>query len=661
MLKIIIIYLLTATNVALLSQTGSMDYLNKQFDFYPNEQAALEHPKLKSYISNPDTVNLQVLYGWGKDLGLKMPKVGFWIADTLLSLGLSSNDHRAIISAHSLKAQMYMQMGDYLNTIKSFQKAIYHGEENLDYSEHPNFDKLGINYAYLGDLYIKLNDVSKAKENFEKSWEILKVIDNELIAREDSINAKLYRDYTTYEWDKLYSQMNLAIVNWLSAKTHSDSIDAYNQLNLVYESPNNRDAQIKLKTALYLVDSKIALNDSLAIPFLVDNYQKSKFSGIFEIQAKLGLKMYNYIDVLDNYSEENLLLELLEVANRIEASDVKVSIYKLLSNLYIKSNTSLALSLLDSAYQVRELYTSKERLQELGKAQSDFEYQKTVEESKLKEKLSQERFLYALVIAVILLLILLVIIKLLIDRKRNLQELEQKNLTIVQQNIRLDELVDSKDKILGIISHDLRNPIKEFRLMSKDSLDSNLSSEELRRRLEYQVKSSMEIETLLNGLLSYADNEVNRNELSKEKIDIKAALDAVITLNQNLIKNKSLKFDISLDEDNVVFNIDIFNLVIRNVINNAAKFSPTNGTISISSHKEDDFIILQIQDHGMGMTKEQIEKLDQFLPPKVNEPINASKGSGFGLLTSKENFEKAGGNLYIDSEPDQGTTVLLYF
>ena len=103
-------------------------------------------------------------------------------------------------------------------------------------------------------------------------------------------------------------------------------------------------------------------------------------------------------------------------------------------------------------------------------------------------------------------------------------------------------------------------------------------------------------------------------------------------------------------------------MIIRNIIHNAIKFSPIGGIIEVALFQEDNFTILTVKDFGIGISAEDIEKVNNYQRPQIQTPIGEiSKGTGFGLVTAKEFIEKVDGNLFIESTVGKGTTVLLYF
>ena len=97
--------------------------------------------------------------------------------------------------------------------------------------------------------------------------------------------------------------------------------------------------------------------------------------------------------------------------------------------------------------------------------------------------------------------------------------------------------------------------------------------------------------------------------------------------------------------------------VVRNLLSNAVKFTPENGEIEISTSIKDDIIFCVIRDSGIGIQKKDLSKLFKIDQHYTRLGLNNEKGSGLGLILCKEFVEKNGGEIHIDSIPDQGTSI----
>lgn len=643
--------------------SSSIEYYNAQDSIYPNFDKIVNHEKLNTYLSNPDTLNLQLVYGWGRDLGLKNPKAGLWIADTLLKLATIQKDHRAIISAHSLFAQMYQQQADIYNSIKSFKNAIRYGEENLDYHLHPNFDKLGSNYLYLGDLYYDIRDKKNTEIYYKKGWNIFSKITDGMINDQDSINANYYRDYTSYYWDKLYSQLKMGLILTESEKSFDTGI---NLLEEVLRAKVTRNAILKIEAAFYLAKAYYSKNDTIYLSYLNESYTSAKRGILYDLISKIGyFKITSSLNRYNNNGDRILMLDTIstnEVMNALSFtnnSQLKHKVYKLLSKYHKPFNSKLSFDYLDSAYYYQEIFLDNDNQKKIGKIQSDLEYQEQLSLSKVEKELAKQNLYYTLTIILILSILLVLLIFFLYQRNRLHKELEIKNQKISNQNTRLAELINSREQLLGIIGHDLRNPIKGFRLNTNNMIQSSKGNPLQDELIEIE-KQALEIENLLNNLLDYAEATLNTPLTKDEHIDLEELVTSIELLNKHIVVSKNLEIQKDFKVKSVKSNLFILTNVIANTLSNSIKFSYEYKPIKISTYTEDSFVIIKIEDSGIGIDLDNLEKIRNQIKPNVQDAIKAPTGNGFGLITAISQLDKIDGNLFIESQVNFGTTILIY-
>jgi signal transduction histidine kinase len=100
------------------------------------------------------------------------------------------------------------------------------------------------------------------------------------------------------------------------------------------------------------------------------------------------------------------------------------------------------------------------------------------------------------------------------------------------------------------------------------------------------------------------------------------------------------------------------NLVVRNLISNAIKFTPKNGQISLKSRQDADFCEIAVVDTGVGMSTENVAKLFNKASHYTTYGTSGEKGTGLGLLLCQEMIEKNGGTIWVESEVSKGTTFI---
>lgn len=237
---------------------------------------------------------------------------------------------------------------------------------------------------------------------------------------------------------------------------------------------------------------------------------------------------------------------------------------------------------------------------------------------------------------------------------------EQKKLLaeLSKSEIELKELNANKDKIFSIISHDLKSPFNAiigYTNILNEEMD-NLSLEEKKEMVEFINVSAKQYFSLLNNLLHWANFKKDNFELEKEKINLKNIIEENIKL---LLPNANGK-NICI-ENNIPAEFDgygdknILSSVIQNLISNAIKFTNENGIIKINAREDSSFIIVNVEDNGIGISEDNLQKLFRDDLIFSTRGTKSEKGTGLGLLLVKELVEKNGGTIWVESQINVGT------
>ena len=248
----------------------------------------------------------------------------------------------------------------------------------------------------------------------------------------------------------------------------------------------------------------------------------------------------------------------------------------------------------------------------------------------------------------------------LILKETNKRKFYEKKLE--SQNQKLIENNRTKDKFISILAHDLKSPFTGitgiFNILTRkyDSYD-----EAKKKKLIYSINDSIQgINALLINLLEWS--KIQRGHVipspMKVKInDLTASAYQILKLN---LESKNIKFSNNISDKHFIWaDKNMIDAVFRNILSNAIKFTPNSGKIELYSERSDKFIYIFIKDNGVGMNldvQSKLFKLDQHLttPGTENE-----KGTGLGLIITKEFIHLNRGSLGVDSIKDQGTTFII--
>jgi len=237
---------------------------------------------------------------------------------------------------------------------------------------------------------------------------------------------------------------------------------------------------------------------------------------------------------------------------------------------------------------------------------------------------------------------------------------EQKNteLKIQQQNIELQKLNATKDKLFSIIGHDLRGPIGGFKsflevlITNKDFSDTK----QLMNILQLLSKSANATYELLENLLSWAKSQRNETIFKPEKLKLKEVYIQSVDLFAEQMQIKQIEIIDNIPENTYVLaDKNMLMLVLRNLISNAIKFTPIGKQIHLFVEKLEHEYIITIKDEGIGIKSENLSKLFKTSEHFTSYGTNGEKGTGLGLLLCKEFIEKRGGKIWVESELGKGS------
>ncbi|TDH19826.1 tetratricopeptide repeat protein [Segetibacter sp. 3557_3] len=229
------------------------------------------------------------------------------------------------------------------------------------------------------------------------------------------------------------------------------------------------------------------------------------------------------------------------------------------------------------------------------------------------------------------------------------------NKAISKQNQRLEESNMMKDKLLSIISHDLRHPLVNTKGIL-ELVNLNLVNPEETKQLLGQLESQyVRSLTLLDNLLFWIRGQMKGEEIDKVRINLRQLMEDLIEDHRIPLQNKRIQTINEVQPDLSVYgDKEMLKIIFRNLLSNAIKFTPQEGDIRIYS-SNDGSPVIHIKDSGVGMNEEVLQKVKakQYF---TTRGTGNEAGSGFGLMLCRDLIEKHQGTLTIKSEPGRGST-----
>lgn len=229
-----------------------------------------------------------------------------------------------------------------------------------------------------------------------------------------------------------------------------------------------------------------------------------------------------------------------------------------------------------------------------------------------------------------------------------------------RKNKELQKLDQRKDDFVATVSHELRTPlsiINEGLNLMVDGLLGDIT-EKQSNILEKLKKNVERLTRIINDLLDVAKIEAGKFELNLAAKDINHVLRAVTDSYQHVVKTKNIALSYSGPAEEAVLNIDEDKIVqiVSNLLNNAYKFSPEGSKIELSLVPQDVSMLCMVKDSGIGIEKENIDKLFNKFEQFSRQDGPGIKGTGLGLVICKSLVELHGGKIWAHSEQGQGTT-----
>lgn len=237
------------------------------------------------------------------------------------------------------------------------------------------------------------------------------------------------------------------------------------------------------------------------------------------------------------------------------------------------------------------------------------------------------------------------------------------NKIILSQKEVLNELNATKDKLFSIISHDLRSSVSSLKTSNIKLLGylESKNYEELDTLLHRNSILANSTYNLLDNLLNWSQQQTNQLYFEKESLHLYTVVEQVLFNYKPLLFEKNITLTTNISKELYLYmDLDSLKIILRNIIDNAIKFSKSNGFISIYTEKrESQLVHLIVEDTGIGMDKETVAELTkdtQLLSRKENKEII---GTGLGLQLCKVMLQKNDGKLAMESKEGIGTKMIL--
>ena len=244
------------------------------------------------------------------------------------------------------------------------------------------------------------------------------------------------------------------------------------------------------------------------------------------------------------------------------------------------------------------------------------------------------------------------------------QKVKNSKIILLQKN-KLDELNATKDQLFSIVSHDLRSSVNALKT-SNTKLSATLETknyDELNQLIIQNSGIANSAYSLLDNLLHWALLQTKQLYFHKESVHLFSIVQQIEYNYKPLLLDKSITFENSVSKNSFIFvDLDSLKIVLRNLLDNAIKFSNEEGKISFyTQENQPAFCQLVIEDTGLGMDEKTIKEILKESELLAKKGKSETIGTGLGMQLCKQMIKKNGGSIQIESELHKGTKIILTF
>jgi len=219
----------------------------------------------------------------------------------------------------------------------------------------------------------------------------------------------------------------------------------------------------------------------------------------------------------------------------------------------------------------------------------------------------------------------------------------------------------TKNKLLSIIGHDLKEPLASLQTYLEILVDFDLEEEEKRELKGELLAMTKNASVMLSNILIWAKGQMQNFNPDLHPVLVSAAVVPVMNQVESIGKSKQIRVWIDIPEQiTIKADQQMFELVVRNLLMNAIKFTPKGANIWVTARIENTNCVIQIRDDGMGIP-EELQQHIFSLATKSRQGTALERGTGLGLMLCMEFTELQNGTLTFISKVGEGTTFTLVF
>ncbi len=238
--------------------------------------------------------------------------------------------------------------------------------------------------------------------------------------------------------------------------------------------------------------------------------------------------------------------------------------------------------------------------------------------------------------------------RLTIDLRKEKQKVEEQATALNKVNL-------MKDKLFAMIGHDLRSPINSLAMLVGEWKENGFNTTNSHQYINKIYNKLENVQLIMNNLLEWATLHIKETQPIIQPLNIEFFIKNMLRQFDNNFEEKSLVVLNKVDSVDILADESQLQIIIRNILSNAIKYSHQGGYISINTSRIEDSVCLSIRDTGVGISEEKQQSIFDYPIPTVG--TKGEKGTGIGLSLCKELVIKNNGHITLKSSIDKGTQI----
>mgnify|MGYP000272889253 CR=1 FL=1 len=520
---------------------------------------------------------------------------------------------------------LYINQEDWTNALKYLQR-------NLEYAERQGtVEQKAYAYVNLGRSYSGLQEYGKAMQFFEKALPLQ--LQRRDTARIVSILNEIANIHFLRNDDAKALQAHQRLIEMASMTEDRNLPKSFVQIAIIYQRRGMRDSSDWYAHRSEEMSLKVGRAETRATALRVLS-ENAALSGEFERAYRVHVV---YAAVRDSLLQSKGVKELSSLQARYEVEKKQREIESLGNESRVQQTTRnifiggflVALVFIGLiGYRYREKF----RTEAIIRQQNENLQAQAVEISTINELLSKAN-----------------------------TTLQEGNETLQHKNDQLAALNAEKNELMGIVSHDLKNPIAAVRTFAELIDNQTFTGDEVFTATRQIVQTSDRMLELVKNLLDINRLESGGMQMNPVTFDIAPMVEAATWQYQSQAESKNITLSFSNQAEDSTTRTDEQALmqVLDNLISNAVKYSPHEKNIFIRLTSNEAAVQIEVQDEGPGISEEDMKKLFGKFARLTARPTGGEHSTGLGLSIVKKMVEMMNGRVWCESEYSKGATFIV--